>query len=73
MKKKVKPILLILDSLALLTFIATFTPLVLPKNTSGPFLIGVPYTMWVGFLISIIFVVLAYLVSLVNKEGTHAD
>lgn len=73
MKKRNRLLLPILDGLALLVFIATFTPLVLPEHTADPFLMGVPYTMWMGFLVSVVFVVLAYLVSLVHKEDRHAD
>ncbi|SHK00506.1 hypothetical protein [Pseudozobellia thermophila] len=73
MRKHNRHLLTLLDSLALLVFIATFTSVVLPENTMDPFLMGIPYTMWVGFLVSVAFVVLAYLVSLVNKEDRHAD
>ena len=65
--------LLILDVLALLTFMATFSPLVIPHNKVTPYFMGLPYTMWMGFSVSILFVVLAYLVSLINKDDNHAD
>ncbi|WP_339711518.1 hypothetical protein [uncultured Kriegella sp.] len=73
MKIKRTTLLWVLDCLALLTFIATFTPLVIPENETAPFFMGLPYTMWMGLLVSIIFVVLAYFVSIVNKEGKNAD
>lgn len=73
MKIKRTTLLRVLDGLAILTFIATFTPLVIPENEIGPLLLGVPYTMWTGFLVSVIFVVLAYFVSIVNKEEENAD
>ena len=73
MKKRHSVLIRVLDVLAILTFIATFSPLVIPQNTTGPYLLGVPYTMWMSFLVSIIFVVLAYLVSLMNKEDNHAN
>jgi len=66
-------LLLILDLLAIGLVIATFSPLVIPANESDPSLLGVPFTMWISFLISVVFVVLAYFVSLVNKEKKDAD
>lgn len=72
MKKK-STSLRILDVLAILLCVATFSPLVIPSNEANPFLLGIPYTMWMGFLVSVLFVVLAYLVSIINKEENHAD
>ncbi len=71
--KKRKTSLLILDILAILLCIATFSSLVIPVNEASPYLFGIPYTMWMGFLISVVFVALAFLVSIVNKEENHAD
>ena len=73
MKMKRTTLLRVLDCLAILTFIATFSPLVIPENEIRPFLMGIPYTMWMGFLVSVIFVVLAYFVSIINKEERTAD
>lgn len=63
----------ILDVLAFIIFIATFSPLVIPENQARPYFFGIPYTMWMGFLVSVVFVVLAFLVSIVNREENHAD
>ncbi len=41
--------------------IVTFTPLVIPKNTFRPELFGLPYTLWVGMLLSICFVLLIFI------------
>ena len=71
--KKRKRLLLILDAVAMGLVIATFSPLVIPANESNPSWFGIPFTLWASFLISVVFVVLAYLVSLVNKEKKHAD
>jgi asparagine N-glycosylation enzyme membrane subunit Stt3 len=72
MKKRTTS-LRILDFLAILLCIATFSPLVIPENEASPYLFGIPYSMWMGFLVSILFIVLAYFVSRVNKEKNHAD
>ena len=66
-------LLLILDLVAIGLVIVTFNPLVIPSNESDPSWYGIPYTLWMSFLISVIFVVLAYLVSMVNKEEKNAD
>jgi len=63
----------LLDFLAICTFIVSFTPLVIPKGQSQPFFIGIPYTMWMGFLVSIFFVLLTLLVSLTQKGEKDAD
>ncbi len=73
MAKKSSNRIKILDLVALVLFIASFSPLVLPQNETEPSLFSIPYTMWMGFLISILFVVLAYLVSLVHKLQKNAD
>lgn len=70
---KRKRLLLILDLVAIGLVIATFSPLIIPANESNPSVFGIPFTLWASFLISVLFVFLAYLVSLVNKEKKHAD
>lgn len=73
MKKQRSTVLRILDSLAIMVFIASFSPLVIPENESTPYMFGIPYTMWMGLLVSILYVVLAYIVSTLNKENKNAD
>jgi hypothetical protein len=41
--------------------ILIFTPLVTPKNIFQPELYGLPYTLWMGILVYILFVVLILL------------
>jgi len=73
MKKRRSIFIRVLDALAILLFIATFSPIVIPQGQTSPYLLGIPFTMWVSFVVSVVFVVLAYLVSLMNKEDNHAD
>lgn len=40
--------------------VITFTPLVIPSGTYRPILLGMPYTLWVGILLTVITVVLTY-------------
>jgi len=73
MKKHRSLFLRILDSLAIIVFIASFSPLVIPENESAPYLFGIPYTMWMGLLVSILYVIMAYMISILNKENKNAD
>ena len=73
MKTKRNKLLAIIDVLALLLFTATFSPFVTPSGKVDPYIMGVSYTMFMGLIVSVLFVVLAFLVSLVNKEKEHAD
>lgn len=66
-------LLLILDLVAIGLVVATFSPLVIPANESDPSFLEIPFTMWASFLISVVFVVLAYLASLTHKEKNDAD
>lgn len=73
MKKRRVALLKILDGLALLTFIASFSPLVTPQHITEPFILGLPYALGAGLLVSFLFVILAYLVSIINKEENDAN
>ncbi len=62
----------IINSLAVVLAVATFTPLVMPPHQIGPKLLGLPFTMWTGFGVSVLFIVLTYLASLDSPEtGDH--
>ena len=41
-----------------ITSILVFTPLIIPPGKSTPELFGLPYTLWVGILVYIIFITL---------------
>ena len=71
MKRRQLKLLDIVDTLAIITFVGTFTPLVMPKNQVEPDLAGIPYTMWIGFVVSIVFVVLAYLASVAHQKADN--
>ena len=44
-----------------LVSIVTFTPLVIPQNTYLPELFGLPYTLWMGMLLSFCFTCLIFI------------
>lgn len=41
--------------------VITFTPLVLPLGSHQPLVLGMPYTLWTGILVTVAFVGLTYL------------
>lgn len=40
--------------------VIAFTPLVIPSGTYRPMLLGMPYTLWVGIVLTVLTVVLTY-------------
>lgn len=46
---------------ALLLTVITFTPLVIPYGVYQPELFGMPYTLWMTILITILYVVLTFI------------
>ncbi len=50
-----------LISVSVLLCIITFTPLVTPYGIYKPMLFGVPYTMWMGVIITVLLVLFTYL------------
>lgn len=47
--------------LALIQAIITFTPLVMPYGRYEPTLLNLPYTLWTGLIVAIMFVFLTWL------------
>jgi len=43
-----------------------FTPLVIPAGQADPFLFGMPYTMWMGLVVSFVLLALTVLGSFVH-------
>lgn len=50
----------------------TFTPLVIPAGDYQPELFGMPYTLWVTILITILLVLLTFIGTLVHP-GRNSD
>lgn len=51
----------VLIVLALLLAVLTFTPLVMPYGVHQPSFLHLPYTLWTGLLVAILFVCLTWL------------
>jgi len=52
--------------------ILAYTPLMIPKGVYKPMLLGLPYTLWTSFIITVVLVALTYIGARVhpgNDEG----
>lgn len=63
----------IISCAALILVIITFTPLVIPYGTYKPMLLGLPYSLWMGILVSIGLVVLTFIATRVHSERESED
>ena len=57
----------------LVLVIITFTPLVIPYGIYKPELVGLPYSLWIGILISIVLVVLTFISTRIFLESESED
>jgi hypothetical protein len=64
MKKKIQ----VVNALAVILAIAVFTPLLLPKGVYLPMLFGLPYTLWMGILATILFIILTWCSAVMYKK-----
>ncbi len=53
--------------------IITFTPLVIPANTYLPKVLGLPYTLWMGILLSLGYTVLILIGITVHPGATDKE
>lgn len=51
----------ICTALVAVLILITFTPLVIPGGVYKPMLMGIPYTLWVSFLITAVLVFLTFM------------
>ena len=51
----------ILAAIAIILGFLTFTPLVIPYGKFKPTLFHLPYTLWTGLIVALLFVLLTYL------------
>ena len=52
--------------LVLVLMVLTFSPLVVPERVHHPYFMGIPYTMWMGFLETLLLLGLTYLATRVH-------
>jgi hypothetical protein len=58
----------ILRTAAIILCLLTFTPLVIPEGIYKPELLGIPYSLWTSYLITIALVVLTYFGTKVHRS-----
>jgi hypothetical protein len=63
----------ILRTVAILLCLLTFTPFVIPKGVHTPELLGVPYSLWTSFLITVTLVFLTYLGTKVHRSEEEEE
>jgi hypothetical protein len=66
MKKKNEKYWRICIAIVLFLVVIGFTPLFIPAGIYKPMLLGIPYSLWMGFLVTLILVVLTYIGSRVH-------
>ncbi|GJM27958.1 MAG: hypothetical protein DHS20C17_05930 [Cyclobacteriaceae bacterium] len=59
------------DTLFVILTISSFTALLIPVGRITPKLMGTPYTVWMGVVFCILYIVLAYFASTLLKEGPN--
>lgn len=58
--------------IAIILSLLTFTPFIIPQNVYEPRLMGVPYTLWTSFIITVMLVILTYIGTIVHP-GVHKE
>ena len=67
MKKKSK-FLWLTDICFVLLTIASFTGILIPAGQTDPSFLGAPYTVWMGVVFCILYILLAYIASNLQRE-----
>ena len=59
--------------LVVLLIIVAYTPLMLPHGVYKPVILGIPYSLWLSFLITVALVVLTYIGSKVHPGSDEGE
>ena len=59
--------------LVVILIILTYTPLIIPSGVYKPMILGIPYSLWTGFLITVVLVVLTYIGSRVHQGSDNEE
>jgi len=57
------------DAIFIIMTLASFTCVLIPAGELNPKLAGIPYSVWVGLVYCILYVLLAYIASNLQEEG----
>ncbi len=53
--------------------VISFSPLIIPQNNIHPELLGIPFSLWSGFLLTVALVVLTYIGTRVHPGGDKEE
>ena len=59
--------------LVILLMVLGYTPLMIPNGVYKPMILGIPYTLWTSFLITVILVTLTYIGSKVHPGSDEEE
>ena len=59
--------------LVIVLMVLGYTPLMIPNGVYKPLILGIPYTLWTSFLITVILVTLTYIGSKVHPGSDEEE
>lgn len=59
--------------LVVILAVLTYTTLIIPKGVHKPMILGIPYSLWTSFIITVALVVLTYLGSKVHPGNDEEE
>lgn len=59
--------------LVIVLMVLAYTPLMIPKGVYKPMILGIPYSLWTSFLITVILVTLTYIGSKVHPGSDEEE
>ena len=71
--KKNKKYWILCTVLVLVLMVLAYTPLMIPHGIYKPMILGIPYTLWTSFLITVTLVVLTYIGAKVHPGSDEEE
>ena len=59
--------------LVMVLMVLAYTPLMIPNGVYKPMILGIPYTLWTSFLITVILVALTYIGAKVHPGSDEGE
>lgn len=59
--------------LVVVLMVLAYTPLMIPSGVYKPMILGIPYTLWTSFLITVILVALTYIGAKVHPGSDEGE
>ena len=71
--KKSKKIWTLCGILVIVLMVLGYTPLMIPDGVRKPMIMGIPYSLWTSFLVTVILVALTYIGSKVHPGSDEEE